>query len=199
MNRFSTITALAFAGMLAIAPGAQAGGLYDNDGDRATSDYDRKSPSIDGGHDNGATSDYNRKSPSIDGVYDYGAASQYNQQSAGSNEDDDHGAASQYDQPHPNGHCDDDDCPPHGKGNYQQNSYNGSYTAGRCAALVRAVGKRNVVLGFARNSARFAWTREARFVHGDQYANWGRARDAHISCTLVGALNSCEATATPCH
>ena len=201
MNKFSTITALAFAGMLAIVPGAQAGSLYDNDGDdnRATSDYDRKSPSVDDGHDNGATGGYHRKSPSSNGVYDYGATSQYNQQSASSNDDDDHGAASQYDQPHPNGHCDDDDCAPHGKENYQQNSYNGSYTAGRCAALVRAVGKRNVVLGFARNSARFAWTREARFVHGDQYANWGRARDAHISCTQVGALNSCEATATPCH
>ncbi len=81
---------------------------------------------------------------------------------------------------------------------------NGYYTATArtlpvAAPLVRAVGKRNLVLGFARNSARFAWTREARFVHGEQYANWGRARDAHISCTRVGALNSCEATATPCY
>lgn len=221
MNRFSTITALAFAGMLASAPGAQAGGLYDNDGDdnRATSDYDRKSPSVDDGHDNGGTGGYHRKSPSSNGVYDYGATSQYKQRSASSNDDDDYGAASQYDQPNPSGnddddhlatgqynqrspgsYCgDDDDCAPQANGDYRKNSYNGSYTAGRCAALVRAVGKRNVVLGFARNSARFAWTREARFVHGDQYANWGRARDAHISCTQVGALNSCEATATPCH
>ena len=146
MNKFSKITAIAFAGMLALASGAQAGGLYDND------DND----------DNDTTS-------------------QYNQQSPGS-------------------YCDqnDDDCDPHAKRDYGK-SYNGSYTAGRCAPLVRAVGKRNLVLGFARNSARFAWAREARFVHGEQYANWGRARDAHISCTRVGALNSCEATATPCY
>lgn len=144
MNKFSKITAIALAGMLALATGAQAGGLYDND---------------DNDH-NDTTSQYNRKSP---GTY-----------------------------------CDqnDDDCDTQAKRDYGNNGY---YTAGHCAPLVRAVGKRNLVLGFARNSARFAWAREARFVHGEQFANWGRARDAHISCTRVGALNSCEATATPCY
>jgi hypothetical protein len=179
MNKFSTITALAFAGMLAIAPGAQAGGLYDNDDydNRAASEYDRKSPGINDEHDNGATSEYDQQSLSSNDDDDNGAASEHDQQSLSSNDDDDNGVTSRY--------------------NHQ--SYNGSYTAGSCAPLIRAVGKRNLVLGFARNSARFAWTREARFVHGEQYANWGRARDAHISCTRVGALNSCEATATPCY
>jgi hypothetical protein len=193
MNKFSTITALAFAGMLAIAPGAQAGGLYDNDDDdnRVTSEYNRKSPGINDDHDNGATSEYSQQSPSSNDDDDNGVTSQYSQQSPSSNDDDDNGATGQYNQQSPSSDCDDDDCAPQAKGNHQQKSYNGSYTAGSCAALVRAVGK--------RNSARFAWTREARFVHGDQYANWGRARDAHISCTRVGALSSCEAIATPCY
>ncbi len=72
------------------------------------------------------------------------------------------------------------------------------YDRDRCVALVRAVGKRNLVTVFARNSARFAWIRETRFVHGDQYANWNIARDAEIVCTRIGALKSCEAIATPC-
>jgi hypothetical protein len=148
MNRFSKITALAFAGMIALASGAQAGGLYDNDDD-----------------DNGASSNYNRQSLS----------------------------SYCYKNPY------DDACDPYAKQHYPKKRHSGSYASGRCAALVRAVGKRNLVLSFARNSARFAWAREARFVHGDRYANWGQARNTHISCTRVGALNSCEATATPCH
>ena len=68
----------------------------------------------------------------------------------------------------------------------------------RCAALIRAVGKRNLVKVFARNSARFAWSREARAVHGSQYANWNNARNGDISCTLHGLLFSCTAKATPC-
>jgi hypothetical protein len=147
MNKFSKITALALAGMLALASGAQAGGLYDKDDD-----------------DNDTTSQYNRQSLS----------------------------SYCYKNPY------DDACDPYAKRNYRKKDYNGSYTAGRCTALVRAVGKRNLVRAFARNSARFAWTRETRFVHGEQYANWGYARDPHISCTRVGALSSCEATATPC-
>ena len=148
MNKFSKITALALAGMLVLASGAQAGGLYDKDDD-----------------DNDTTSQYNRQSLS----------------------------SYCYKNPY------DDACDPYAKRDYRKKDYsNGSYTSGRCAALVRAVGKRNLVMAFARNSARFAWARETRFVHGEQYANWRQARDAHISCTRVGALNSCEATATPC-
>ena len=148
MNKFLKITALAFAGMIALASGAHAGGLYDNDDD----------------DNNGTSSQYKRQ------------------------------GLSSYCYKNPN----DDACDPYAKGDYRPKSYDGSYTAGRCAPLVRAVGKRNLVLGFARNSARFAWAREARFVHGEQYAHWGRARNSHISCTRVGALSSCEATATPC-
>lgn len=148
MSKFAKITAFAFAGMLALASGAQAGGLYDQDDD-----------------DNGTSTQYNRESLS----------------------------SYCYKNPY------DDACDPSAKRDYRKKSYGGTYTAGRCAPLVRAVGKRNLVLAFARNSARFAWTRETRFVHGDRYASWGRARDAHISCTRVGALSSCEATATPCN
>lgn len=68
----------------------------------------------------------------------------------------------------------------------------------RCAALIRAVGKRNVVKAFASNSARFAWRREARAVHGTPYSNWHNARGADISCTRTGLLFSCTARATPC-
>jgi hypothetical protein len=148
MRIFSKITALAFAGMFAVASGAQAGGLYDADDD------------------------------------DKGASSRYDGQSLSS-----------YCYKHPY----DDACDRNGKGNYRDGRYDGSYTSGRCAPLVRAVGKRNLILAFARNSARFAWAREARFVHGDQFGNWSQARDAHISCTQVGALKSCEATALPCN
>ena len=68
----------------------------------------------------------------------------------------------------------------------------------RCAALIRAVGKRNVVKAFAGNSARFAWRREVRDVHGTQYSNWNNARSADINCTTTGILFSCTARATPC-
>lgn len=73
-------------------------------------------------------------------------------------------------------------------------SYNGN-----CAAKIRAAGKRNVVKGFARNSALFAWRRETRAVHGEQYANWRRARNTDIVCNRVtGLLTSCIAVGTPC-
>lgn len=146
MNKFLKITALAFAGMIALASGAQAGGLYDDDDNT-------------------------------------GSSSQYNRQSLSS-----------YCYKNP----DDDACDPYAKRHYQKKNYSNSHSSGRCAALIRAVGKRNLVTTFARNSARFAWTRESRFVHGDQYANWRNARNAHISCSRVGALNSCVATGTPC-
>jgi hypothetical protein len=147
MNTLLKITALAVAAMIALASGAQAASLYDDDDDKGSS-YDRQSQSS-----------YCYKHP--------------------------------YDEA----------CDPNARQRHYRDNGDGddrSYTAGRCAALVRAVGKRNLVLAFARNSARFSWAREARFVHGDQYANWYNARNAHISCTRVGGLSSCEATATPC-
>lgn len=73
-------------------------------------------------------------------------------------------------------------------------SYNGS-----CAAKIRAAGKRNLVKAFARNSALFAWRRETRAVHGEQYANWRHARNKDIVCNRVtGLLTSCIAVGTPC-
>ena len=147
MKIFSkALTVFAVAGVMALATGAQAGGLFDGDDDNGYSDND------------------NRQSPSS------------------------------YCYQHPY----DDDCDPYGKNHHRKRSYNDSHYNGHCAALIRAVGKRNLVTAFARNSARFAWRREARFVHGDQYANWNFARGAVISCTNIGALKSCVATATPC-
>lgn len=68
-----------------------------------------------------------------------------------------------------------------------------------CGPTVRAAGKRNLIPAFARNSALFAWRREARAVHGPAYANWGSARGASISCGPAGgALTGCVASATPC-
>ncbi len=124
-------------------------------------------------------------------------------------DDDDNGASSQYNRKSISRYCYEnpyaDACDPYGKKQYRQKSYNNSYnngnsynSNGRCAALIRAVGKRNLVTAFARNSARFAWAREARAVHGQQYSNWGNARNANISCDYVGGLKSCIATATPC-
>jgi hypothetical protein len=117
-------------------------------------------------------------------------------------DDDDNGYSNHYNRQSLSSYCyqhpDDDACDPYAKRYQHKRSYNNSHYSGRCAALVRAVGKRNLVTAFARNSARFAWSREARFVHGDQYANWNYARNPSITCTNYGALKSCEATATPC-
>lgn len=87
-----------------------------------------------------------------------------------------------------------DDEPRYQKKHYRKKShYNNN-----CAAYIRAAGKRNLVRGFARNSALFAWRREVRAVHGSQYANWHNARNAEITCSREGALKSCVAKATPC-
>jgi hypothetical protein len=68
-----------------------------------------------------------------------------------------------------------------------------------CGPTVRAAGKRNLIPAFARNSALFAWRREARAVHGPAYANWAYARGGSVSCGPAGgALTGCVATATPC-
>lgn len=122
-------------------------------------------------------------------------------QAAGLYDDDDDAAPSQYRSQHGlycYKHPYDDACAPYARRSYEPQHDVYSDGSRRCAALVRAVGKRNLFLTFARNSARFAWVREARFVHGDQYADWNHARDAEIACTREGALNSCEAVATPC-
>jgi hypothetical protein len=84
---------------------------------------------------------------------------------------------------------------------YKKHYYKKQYSYednGRCAALIRSAGKRNLVAAFARNSARFAWRREVQAVHGGQYANWNNARNGYITCTSYGALKACVATATPC-
>jgi len=68
----------------------------------------------------------------------------------------------------------------------------------RCAAYIRAAGKRNLVTAFARNSARFAWKREVRAVHGRDFTKWYNARNAEIICRRHGLLKACVAKATPC-
>lgn len=147
MKSFSAkLTVLALAGAMALATGARAGGLFDDDDDVAYS-------------------------------------SQYNRQSLSS-----------YCYEHPY----DDDCDPSDRDDHRKRNYNKSHSDGRCVAAVRAAGKRNLVTVFARNSALFAWRREARSVHGEQYANWNNARSVDISCSKIGVLKSCVATATPC-
>ncbi len=144
MNTYSLkLMALALAGLVAAAPGAKAGGLYDGD-------------------DTGYTPRAN-----LDAYCD---RNPYDDACGGNDEP-------QY-RPH----------------RHHKKTYNN----GHCTALIRAVGKRNLVTAFARNSARFAWRRETRFVHGEQYANWNNAHNAEITCTRYGALKSCEARATPC-
>ncbi len=81
---------------------------------------------------------------------------------------------------------------------YQSRTYKKTYHDGRCAALIRAAGKRNLVTAFARNSARFAWRREVRAVHGSQYSNWHKARNAYVECKYYGGFKECVARATPC-
>ncbi|MGB0085900.1 MAG: hypothetical protein WBP94_11075 [Rhodomicrobiaceae bacterium] len=121
---------------------------------------------------------------------------------AGLFDDDDDGNSGTYHRQSLSRYCHEhpyeDACDPYRNGNDQQNADRQSYDNDHCAALVRAVGKRNLITVFARNSARFAWVRETRFVHGDQYANWNNAHNAEINCIEVGALKSCVAIATPC-
>lgn len=152
------LTALALAGMMIAAPGAQAGGLYDDD------DYNNPA------HSNRNTlATYCQQYP--DAVIC----------------NDDRGYEPQYE-------------PRYERRHYQERRYHKPKRAynGHCRAVIRAVGKRNLVRGFARNSARFAWKREVREVHGAQYADWRNARNFSIECTRHGALKSCVARGTPC-
>lgn len=154
MTRYPAIfAALSLAGLLAAAPAAQAGGLYDNgypgsyQSDDDLEGFCRMHP-YDDACDN---DDYSNDEP-------------------------------RYEKPH----------------RRHSHRHHSRDNDGRCRALIRAVGKRNLIRGFARNSARFAWRREARAVHGSQYSNWRNARNFSISCTRHGALKSCVARGTPC-
>lgn len=138
------VVALTLAGILAVAAGARAGGLYDGD-------------------DNGYSGNYNRQN--LDAYCDL--------------------------------YPENDSCGGYNEPQYKKKTYK-PYHNGRCAALIRAAGKRNLVTAFARNSARFAWRREVRAVHGPQYANWRNARNAYVECARYGALKECVARATPC-
>jgi hypothetical protein len=121
-------------------------------------------------------------------------------QAGGLFDSDDNGYSGSYNRQNLNVYCDrypaDDACDDEPQ--YKRKTYEKSYQGGRCAALIRAAGKRNLVTAFARNSARFAWRRETRAVHGNQYANWHNARNPQITCTRIGALKSCMARGTPC-
>jgi hypothetical protein len=73
------------------------------------------------------------------------------------------------------------------------------YYGGACTGTIRAAGKRNLIGAFARNSAILSWQRETSAVHGPQYASWGLARSASVSCGPAGgALTGCVAVARPC-
>jgi hypothetical protein len=121
-------------------------------------------------------------------------------QAGGLFDSDDNGYPGSYNRQNLDAYCDlhpdDDACDDEPQ--YKKKTYKKSHHSDRCAALIRAAGKRNLVTVFARNSARFAWRREARAVHGNQYANWHNARNPQITCTRIGALKSCIARATPC-
>ncbi|RIA56398.1 hypothetical protein [Dichotomicrobium thermohalophilum] len=88
------------------------------------------------------------------------------------------GAASTYAEARPGGYY--DYAPPH------------------CGALIRSAGKKNLVRQFARNSAVFAWKREARYVYGYDYGYWREARGKRIECHREGIFTRCVAKANPC-
>ena len=124
---------------------------------------------------------------------------------------DDNGYSGKYNRQNLDAYCDlhpyDDACDSYDEPSYKKKTYKKSYKKksykkshynGRCRALIRASGKRNLVRAFARNSARFAWRREARAVHGSQYMNWRNARNFRITCTRFGAFKECIARGTPC-
>ena len=85
-------------------------------------------------------------------------------QAGGLFDSDDNGYSGSYNRQNLNVYCDrypdDDACDDEPQ--YKRKTYRKSYHGVRCAALIRAAGKRNLVTAFARNSARFAWRRETR-------------------------------------
>jgi hypothetical protein len=72
------------------------------------------------------------------------------------------------------------------------------YAPHHCGALIRSAGKKNLVRQFARNSAVFAWKREARYVYGHDYGYWRDARAKRIQCHREGIFTRCVAKAHPC-
>jgi hypothetical protein len=76
--------------------------------------------------------------------------------------------------------------------------YYGDYPVRHCGALIRSAGKKNLVRQFARNSAVFAWKREARYVYGHNYGYWKESRGKRIECHPEGIFVRCVAKANPC-
>ncbi len=72
------------------------------------------------------------------------------------------------------------------------------YGPQHCGALIRSAGKKNLVRVFARNSAVFAWKREARYVYGHDHGYWREARGKRIECHSEGVFTRCVAKAHPC-
>jgi len=123
-------------------------------------------------------------------------------QAGGLFDKDDNGYSGSYNRQSLDAYCDrrpyDDACRGYDRPQYGQKHYRKKVHNYRCRALIRAAGKRNLIPLFARNSARFAWKREVRAVHGAQYAKWHNARNPRITCTRHGGLKACVARATPC-
>lgn len=72
------------------------------------------------------------------------------------------------------------------------------YAPRHCGALIRSAGKKNLVRVFARNSAVFAWKREARYVYGHDHGYWHEARGRRVECHREGIFVRCVAKAHPC-
>lgn len=72
------------------------------------------------------------------------------------------------------------------------------YAPAHCGALIRSAGKKNLVRAFARNSAVFAWKREAKYVYGRGHGYWSEARGKRIECHPEGAFVRCVAKGHPC-
>lgn len=79
-----------------------------------------------------------------------------------------------------------------------RHGYHGHHNPRHCGALIRAAGKRNLIRQFARNSAIFAWKREARYVYGYDYGYWREATARRIHCRPSGIFVRCVAKARPC-
>lgn len=85
-----------------------------------------------------------------------------------------------------------------GEADAGQRGYHGDYAPKHCGALIRSAGKKNLVRQFARNSAVFAWKREAKYVYGSGHGYWLEARAKQIECHPEGVFTRCVAKAHPC-
>jgi len=72
------------------------------------------------------------------------------------------------------------------------------YATQSCGALIRSAGKKNLVRVFARNSAVFAWKREAKYAYGPDHGYWREARAKRIECHREGLFTRCVAKGHPC-